>query len=73
VRFSGLSGASQTFSVTGLNNLGVVGGIQVTQVAAVPEPSTWAMMFLGMGAVGVAMRRKRQSVAEDSEANQSLS
>ncbi|MBW6531950.1 PEPxxWA-CTERM sorting domain-containing protein [Sphingomonas sp. RRHST34] len=27
-------------------------------VASVPEPSTWAMMILGFGAVGYAMRRK---------------
>lgn len=27
--------------------------------AAVPEPSTWAMMLLGFGAVGFAMRRRR--------------
>jgi hypothetical protein len=26
--------------------------------AAVPEPATWAMMILGMGAVGFAMRRR---------------
>jgi hypothetical protein len=26
--------------------------------AAVPEPATWAMMILGMGAVGYAMRRR---------------
>ncbi|MFS0772108.1 PEPxxWA-CTERM sorting domain-containing protein [Sphingomonas sp. 1P08PE] len=32
-------------------------------VAAVPEPSTWAMMLLGFGAVGVALRRRRMSVA----------
>jgi hypothetical protein len=31
-------------------------------VAAVPEPATWALMILGFGAVGVAMRR-RHSVA----------
>lgn len=30
--------------------------------AAVPEPSTWALMILGFGAVGYAMRR-RQKVA----------
>lgn len=30
--------------------------------AAVPEPATWGMMILGMGAVGYAMRR-RQKVA----------
>ncbi|KQU53080.1 hypothetical protein ASG67_09565 [Sphingomonas sp. Leaf339] len=27
--------------------------------AAVPEPTTWAMMVLGMGVVGFAMRRRR--------------
>lgn len=30
---------------------------------AVPEPSTWAMMLLGFGAVGFAMRRRRNSIA----------
>lgn len=30
-------------------------------VAAVPEPSTWAMMFLGLGLVGGAMRRRRNN------------
>jgi len=29
---------------------------------AVPEPATWAMMLLGFGAVGVAMRRNRKLV-----------
>ena len=29
-----------------------------TVQSAVPEPSTWAMMLLGMGAVGVSMRRR---------------
>ena len=28
--------------------------------AAVPEPGTWAMMLLGFGAVGVALRRGRK-------------
>ena len=27
----------------------------------VPEPSTWAMMLMGFGAAGVAMRRRRRS------------
>lgn len=30
-------------------------------VAGVPEPSTWAMMLIGFGAIGVAMRRRRMS------------
>jgi len=28
---------------------------------AVPEPSTWAMMLLGFGGIGIAMRRRRRS------------
>lgn len=32
------------------------------QVAAVPEPGTWALMVLGFGAVGYAMRRRRATV-----------
>jgi hypothetical protein len=31
----------------------------VRQVAPVPEPSTWAMMMLGFGAAGIALRRQR--------------
>ena len=28
---------------------------------AVPEPATWAMMLVGFGAVGFAMRRRKQT------------
>jgi hypothetical protein len=28
----------------------------------VPEPATWAMMLLGFGAMGIAIRRRRQPV-----------
>jgi hypothetical protein len=31
-----------------------------TAVAAVPEPGTWALMLVGFGAVGGAMRRRRR-------------
>lgn len=34
----------------------------LTPSAAVPEPGTWAMMLLGFGATGFAMRRRRQPV-----------
>lgn len=32
-------------------------------VAAVPEPATWGMMLLGFGGMGVALRRRKRSVA----------
>jgi hypothetical protein len=37
------------------------GVVTVTQVppSGVPEPSTWAMMLLGFGAIGLAMRRRK--------------
>jgi hypothetical protein len=40
-----------------------IAGLTVTPTGAVPEPATWAMMILGMGAVGFAMRR-RMKVSE---------
>jgi hypothetical protein len=29
------------------------------EVQAIPEPTTWAMMILGFGAVGAVARRRR--------------
>ena len=31
-----------------------------TSAAAVPEPSTWLLMLLGFGAIGMTVRRKGQ-------------
>ena len=40
------------------------GGITPTEVPpevpAVPEPSTWAMLLIGFGAIGTALRRRRR-------------
>jgi len=30
---------------------------------SVPEPSTWAMFLFGFGALGIAIRRRRKSLA----------
>jgi hypothetical protein len=38
----------------GIDNVSV----STSGVAAVPEPGTWAMMLVGMGAIGFAMRRR---------------
>jgi hypothetical protein len=34
-----------------------------TPIGAVPEPATWAMMILGFGLIGTAMRRRRTGAA----------
>ena len=61
-----------SYSITGIATLspfqGGDGGIQLVSAAAVPEPGTWAMMILGFGFVGGAMRsakrRHRVSVSQ---------
>ena len=40
----------------GIDALDYVDGVAV---AAVPEPATWAMMIIGFGAIGGAMRRRK--------------
>ena len=44
--------------------VGYVGSLTTNAIAAVPEPSTWAMMILGFGGVGyMAYRRSRKTAA----------
>lgn len=62
--------ASQTYAKATFASLGLTTGsyvyrsaadtvtINVGAMSAVPELATWAMMILGMGAVGTAMRRQ---------------
>lgn len=32
----------------------------VDGIGAVPEPASWAMMLIGFGSIGIALRRRRQ-------------
>jgi hypothetical protein len=45
------------FFATGAGSNVLLGGLSITEAAAVPEPASWAMMLLGFGAVGFALRR----------------
>ena len=40
----------------------LLGGLSVTP--GVPEPSTWAMMLIGFGALGSAVRRQRKAIPQ---------
>lgn len=57
------SGGPQNLVISGRaqNSASYGGFFTLTEAtaAAVPEPATWAMMLLGFGVVGAAMRRKR--------------
>ena len=56
-----IAGGNNTLIVNGTNtgNSAFAGTLTFAAQSAVPEPSTWAMMLLGFGAVGFSMRRKR--------------
>jgi hypothetical protein len=34
--------------------------LTISEVAAVPEPASWTVMMAGFGAIGMAVRRRRQ-------------
>lgn len=59
------------FNRTGLSSFSFTGPLQIDNVVvnsaaatpAVPEPATWAMMLLGFGAMGGALRRRSQVAA----------
>ena len=55
--------ARMYFGTTSGDNIGpLVDNIRLT-AGVVPEPATWAMMILGLGAAGAVLRRRRIAVA----------
>lgn len=61
--FSLAVGGSGTLNTVTLFGSGAPGAVVVPPPGAVPEPAAWAMMIVGMGAVGFAMRRRRKDPA----------
>ena len=55
--------AGETF--TGLTLMSGQNSFEIDNLAipGVPEPATWAMMILGLGAMGVALRSRRTTAA----------
>ena len=55
--FWGVVGATGQVTITPNGGLGIVDNL--TTAAAVPEPATWALMMLGIGGLGFALRRRK--------------
>jgi len=60
IRASGAGWQGDTDESWGIDNLTIT---SQSAAGTVPEPATWAMMILGFGAVGSAVRRRRLELA----------
>jgi hypothetical protein len=64
--FNGTNNLSNTRIGLGATLVGAAGGpdsfavVNLSQPGGVPEPATWAMMLLGMGGLGAALRQRRR-------------
>lgn len=56
-------GAADNVDVNFSGGRAVNSNFEVAATAAVPEPATWAMMLVGFGGIGFAMRRRSKSAA----------
>jgi len=52
----------QTFSGGPDDLSGMKYSLQIFDVSAIPEPSSWAMLLLGFGGIGVAARKRRKCI-----------
>jgi hypothetical protein len=56
----GTSSVFRSNGTTGTGTASTFGYVTQFQIAAVPEPATWAMMLIGFGAIGGAARYRRR-------------
>lgn len=61
--FGNVLGNGPVFSQIVNNSQDATFSVTVTAVAAIPEPAAWAMMILGLGTVGLLLRRRRRIAA----------
>ncbi len=61
--FSNVAAGDYLLSVKGFNAIGSTAVSATYSVTAVPEPETYAMMLLGLGAVGFLSRRRQAAKA----------
>jgi len=68
--FSGTAGSPtgvwyfQLNTLLGAGDALALTSIAPSSVAGVPEPTTWAMMLFGFGAVGYSMRRRKAAISQ---------
>lgn len=58
-----VAGGNNVISVNGTSggNAAFTGNISFASMAAVPEPTTWMLMLMGMAGIGFSMRRKKDT------------